>query len=275
MQHDITDSAGRDPKGASPVRRYNSAREEAKGPSTASPVKRFNSAREETKGPSAASSAKRFNSLRDDTRSSRAKRRSRDGSQGTPGPKRTSTGSGRSSRRESGKVKRTESGRKARGGGEGTAADTQAADTPSRAGSFKRHGVKPPQSPTFLRITRRLGVLDDDGDCCSDDDSGGEEVGGPVQFTQRAVLVLNKARPRSPAGQAPEPAVSDRDRGPPSGAAGLVQDHGSSSGGHSERQRSALDVQMETDIDACTTEEMEPNLGRERQKSTAKLSTMV
>ena len=256
VQHDISDSAGRDPKGASPVRRYNSAREEAKGPS-------------------AASSAKRFNSLRDDTRSSRAKRRSRDGSQGTPGPKRTSTGSGRSSRRESGKVKRTESGRQARGGGEGAAADTQAADTPSRAGSFRRHGVKPPQSPTFLRITRRLGVLDDD-DCSSDDDSGGEEVGGgPVQFTQRAVLVLNKARPRSPAGQAPELALSDRDRGPPAGAAGLVQDHGSSSGGHSERQRSALDVQIETDIDACATEEMEPNLGRERQKNTAKLSTMV
>ena len=256
VQHDISDSAGRDPKGASPVRRYNSAREEAKGPGAASP-------------------AKRFNSLRDDTRSSRAKRRSRDGSQGTPGPKRTSTGSGRSSRRESGKVKRTESGRQARGGGEGAAADTQAADTPSRAGSFRRHGVKPPQSPTFLRITRRLGVLDDD-DCSSDDDSGGEEVGGgPVQFTQRAVLVLNKARPRSPAGQAPELALSDRDRGPPAGAAGLVQDHGSSSGGHSERQRSALDVQIETDIDACATEEMEPNLGRERQKNTAKLSTMV
>ena len=249
VQHDISDSAGRDPKGASPVRRYNSAREEAKGPS-------------------AASSAKRFNSLRDDTRSSRAKRRSRDGSQGTPGPKRTSTGSGRSSRRESGKVKRSESGRQARGGGEGTAADTQAADTPSRAGSFRRHGVKPPQSPTFLRITRRLGVLDDD-DCSSDDGSGGEEVGsGPVQFTQRAVLVLNKARPRSPAGQAPDLALCDR--GP-----GLVQDHGSSSGGHSERQRSALDVQMETDIDACATEEMAPNVGRGQQKNTAKLSTMV
>ena len=243
VQHDISDSAGRDLKGASPVRRYNSAREEAKGPS-------------------AASSAKRFNSLRDDTRSSRAKRRSRDGSQGTPRPKRTS------SRRESGKVKRSESGRQARDGGEGAAADTQAADTPSRAGSFRRHGVKPPQSPTFLRITRRLGVLDDD-DCSSDDDSGGEEVGGgPVQFTQRAVLVLNKARPQSPAGQAPDLALCDR--GP-----GLVQDHGSSSGGHSERQRSTLDVQMETDIDACATEEREPNLGREGQKNTAKLSTMV
>ncbi|KAK7108657.1 serine/arginine repetitive matrix protein 2-like [Littorina saxatilis] len=166
-------------------------------PKISGPVKRLSSTRAESMAHTASSLVKRFNSLREETKSSKAKRRSGVGgitpkrtstggrSAGGTTPKRTSSGRGKSPR-DSGRVKRTDSKRRERSAED----DDSQGDTASRTDSFKKQTS---QSPTFMKITRRLGAFDED---CSDDSFNVvQDLTG-----DKKVLLVNKIRATSNSG---------------------------------------------------------------------------
>ena len=225
------------------------------------------------------SSVKRLSSLKDDTQSSRAKRRSGVGSSNSAS-KRTSTGVGKS-RRQSGKVNRTD-GARDRG------------DTPSRAGSFRKQGVHPPQSPTFIRITRRLGVSDeDDSDAGIDEHTetsdttldNGQSCGvtdGQGRSRNIPVLTRNVHTRRS---QRPDMASFTQLLEQTLNSSLKNMDgrgHSPATTAHKTVEKSAGDAGMETDIDSWTSDtrlDVERKIvcqtDKKVEKKTCSLSTMV
>ncbi|XP_076444670.1 uncharacterized protein LOC143282790 [Babylonia areolata] len=184
-------------------------------------------------------------------------------------PKRSSIGSAKC-RRDSGSVKRSDSGRGHRAGGESS--------TPSRSSSFRKQGSKPPQSPTFIRITRRLGVTEEQGS----GDGGHSHTIIDDEQAQTIIAGLQKAQNR----RAGEPADShmvrkDRQQRHPQGpqVQGTVPRRAASvkralvvgQGGGRGEGRGAAD--METDIDSWEDDDASPSESEEVHAS--HFSTLV